>query len=372
MTIQRFAKEAFYSVTALVDKIQRGRPDLSPQHLRSFSNFLLIQNPSALGSAVHATPVVKALRKARPDARIVVAASGLAEQVFANNPFADSVIKVPSPLKNLNEAVDKFKIIDPFQGEPFVAITLLGNERSPNALFSIRIGAALRVGSTVAPRLYDLPFKFDPERSQIDNNLRVIQMLGWPSVTSMEPLIRPSEDAKSKARYLLEQHAFLDGKPIVALITQTSVTQRKSWRHERFAEVARYLHQHYQAHLLFIGTQAEREKVEELRQWIGLPSANIAGETSIPELAAAFQQCTIGVTLDTGPLHVGRAVGLPMVIIAPAWSPEVEWLPVGNPRYRILKKATIPVPPPADYIIDEVSAQDVMHAIDELFLAFRQ
>jgi hypothetical protein len=56
---------------------------------------------------------------------------------------------------------------------------------------------------------------------------------------------------------------------------------------------------------------------------------------------------------------------LPMVIIAPAWSPAVEWLPLNNPRARILKNADLPSAP-IGYIIDEVSVSEVQQNLRDL------
>jgi ADP-heptose:LPS heptosyltransferase len=86
-------------------------------------------------------------------------------------------------------------------------------------------------------------------------------------------------------------------------------------------------------------------------------------------MAALLSLCDVGLTLDTGTLHVGRTVGLPMAIIAPAWSPPLEWLPLNNPRYRILKNAEMEVCPP-DYIIDEVSVDEVTDALRGLLQEF--
>ena len=52
-------------------------------------------------------------------------------------------------------------------------------------------------------------------------------------------------------------------------------------------------------------------------------------------------------------------------LIAPAWSPLIEWLPIGNPRYRILKNADMTACPP-DYVIDEVSVEEATAALDNL------
>jgi hypothetical protein len=62
-------------------------------------------------------------------------------------------------------------------------------------------------------------------------------------------------------------------------------------------------------------------------------------------------------------------VGLPMAIIAPGWSPPLEWLPLNNPRYRILKNADMVVCPP-DYVIDEVSVDEVTGALRGLLQEF--
>jgi hypothetical protein len=58
-----------------------------------------------------------------------------------------------------------------------------------------------------------------------------------------------------------------------------------------------------------------------------------------------------------------------MAIIAPAWSPPLEWLPLNNPRYRILKDAMMDACPP-DYVIDEVSVNEVTGALTELLEQF--
>jgi hypothetical protein len=68
-------------------------------------------------------------------------------------------------------------------------------------------------------------------------------------------------------------------------------------------------------------------------------------------------------------MHIGRAVGLPMTIIAPAWSPPIEWLPLGIDRFRILKNADM-TSAPADYIIDEVSVEEVQLALEELIARY--
>jgi len=165
---------------------------------------------------------------------------------------------------------------------------------------------------------------------------------------------------------MLDEAGVQPGQPVAVLITQTSVTQRKSWRPERFRAAAEFLAERYGAHILLAGTAAESAAIEEIREHLSASSTSVAGKTTLTQLAALMSLCTIGLTLDTGPLHIGRAAGLPMVIVAPAWSPPVEWLPIANDRYRILKNADMAPPPPEDYIIDEVSVDEVTSALADL------
>ncbi len=339
--------------------------------LREIDNFLLLQYPSALGTAIHATPLVPALRRAIPGCRIVVAASGFAVDVFRNNPGIDRLIETPNPLKDLNGAVKALRRELPFRGTTYATLTSSGNERTRVTMQALLSGASIRVGFTVVPQLHRRPLVFDRALSQIANNLRLVEALGHAPV-HFEPEIFYSEADLAFAREALAHAGVQSGQPIAVFITQTSVTQRKSWRPERFQDAAEFLMARYGAHILFAGTAAESDAINQLRGGLSAPSTSVAGQTTLPQLAALMSLSTVGITLDTGPMHLGRAVGLPMVIIAPAWSPPIEWLPLGNESFRILKNASMAAPPPPDYIIDEVSVDEVTSALADLLTRYPQ
>jgi ADP-heptose:LPS heptosyltransferase len=174
------------------------------------------------------------------------------------------------------------------------------------------------------------------------------------------------------ARRTLAESGVAEGQTVAVFVTQTSITQRKSWRKERFRAAAQFLIERYGAHIVFVGTAPEAEAIEALRAGIPHPASkttSVAGKTTLPQMAALLGLCDVGLTLDTGTMHVGRTVHLPMVIVAPAWSPPLEWLPLGNPRYRILKNADMASCPP-EYIIDEVTVEEVTASLAALLGEF--
>jgi ADP-heptose:LPS heptosyltransferase len=265
-----------------------------------------------------------------------------------------------------------------FNGEPYIVLQTAGNRRSIIALTAMLAGQHVRVGHTVVPQLSASPVMLDKTFSQIANNLWVIDALGHGEALRtalrnhpdlIEPRIFPSPSDAADATALLQQQGIDTARPIAIFVTQTSPTQAKSWRQERFRAVAETLHTRHSMQVLFVGAPTEAAAIDALRSGLSFPTANLAGRTSLLQLAALMAHADIALTLDTGPMHLLRAMRIPMVIIAPAWSPPIEWLPLDNPRARILKNATHTRAAP-NYIIDEVSVSEVLTNLEDLLTLY--
>jgi ADP-heptose:LPS heptosyltransferase len=308
----------------------------------------------------------------------MAAASGFALEILRNNPGLDRLIPTPSPLKDLPGAIKALRAARPFGRENYAVLLTTGNERS-RVMFAALLGASpVRVGFTLVPELAEAPVFYDARISQIGNNLRILEALGHSSALLaalqsnadlIEPQVFPSAEDMTAAHELLAEQGIDESQPIAIFITQTSATQRKSWREDRFRAVAETLRTRHHMQIVFAGTAAEAPAIDALRSGLSFPTASVAGRTSLLELSAILGLADIALTLDTGPMHLARAMRLPMVIIAPAWSPAVEWLPLNNPRARILKNADLPTAPD-DYIIDEVSVAEVEQNLDELLTLY--
>jgi ADP-heptose:LPS heptosyltransferase len=361
--IHRLTAGAFRAVM-VVERTLGGASARAP--LKEIRNFLLLQHATALGAVVHATPLVAALRQAVPGCRIVVAASGMAVEIFRDNPGVEAVVATPSPLKDLRGAAAELRRKNPLRGEAFATLATIGNERTRVAISAVMAEAGNRVGFTVAQDLYRASLQFDPEISLIANNLRIVEALGHRLPPGgFEPRVFFGERDQEFARRTLADAGVEAGQPVAVFVTQTSVTQWKSWRPERFRAAAEFLRGRYGAHIFFVGTAAEAAAIDSIREGLSFATTSVAGQTSLTELSALLSVCDVGLTLDTGTMHLGRAAGLPMAIIAPAWSPPIEWLPVGDARFRILKNLDMPQAKPG-YVIDEVSVEEVTAALEEL------
>jgi ADP-heptose:LPS heptosyltransferase len=349
------------------ERLLRGR--VPADALGSVDEFLILFYDQALGTAIHATPVFEALRHARPKARITVASCGMELETIRNSPFIDRIIATPNPYKHTLAAARAIRrAFHP--GKLFCTITTGGSGRSRIALLALAAGKSIRVGFTLTPELYDAPLSPTCNDSQIERNLRALRLLGMeaqdlqPSI--FEPRIFFTADDLRHAQSFLTGEA----KGTAILVACTSGGHPKNWPEDRLIAAAQHLTRACGLRLLLPGTKADVAPLTLLAERIGHGAHVVAGKTNISQLAALCAISDIALTLDTGTLHVARTQMLPMIILAPAWQPPEEWLPLGRPWARIHVGPAIPLPPPADYVIDEIAAADVISSIDGLLATF--
>lgn len=360
-------KRAALAIVAGVERGFRGK-QVHAHDLREIRSFLVLQYESPLGSVVHATPLFEALKTAVPNAAVVVATSAMAESVLGNNPFIDRCVTTPSPFVYFSRATASVReLLRGLPEEPRCIVTAIGNQRTRIAMLALAAGKAARVGYTLAPQLYDVSLPFNPVRGQSQGNLDIVRALGH-TVGSFRPRIffRPSDVLY--ASEMLRSDADASASRI-AFVTQNSGGQRNRWSSERFVEVIAALCQGVRRFPVFLGTAADVQPIEAIRSRVSNPGVSLAGKTTVPQLAAVLSQCDLIVSLDTGTFHVARAVGLPGVVLAPAWQDPREWLPVGEARYRVLRGPSMATAPP-DYCMEEIEPEQVIAAGRELLESY--
>jgi len=350
-------------------RLLHGGGGFSRAELAEIRNFLVLQYESPLGSVVHATPLFEALKQAIPDCHITVVASVAAGSVLHSNPYIDRCVVTPSPFKDFSGCVRAVRVV--LESAPAGArcvVTTIGNQRTRLAFLSLLVGSAVRIGYTLAPELYDVALVFKPERGQIEGNLDIVRSLGHP-VPFFEPRIFFSRQDVEKTEQWLGAPDISSSAPRIVFVTQNSGGQRNQWNPTRFQQVIAMLATDMGAIPVFVGTEKDASPIEQLRENIPNKGISLAGKTTIAQLAALLAQCDLIVSLDTGTFHVARAVGLPGVVIAPAWQSPLEWLPIQSQQYIVLRGPSIQAIPPG-YSIEEISVEQVRDAAGILLQQF--
>ncbi len=339
--------------------------------LRSNGTVLYLQFEKPLGCCIHGTPLVDALAASAPGVRVVVATRGSGAATLLHHPRVHQLIETENdPLASTralwSTAAALRKQLVALGLRPDVVVQDASSRRGTWALFAALLRLAPTVGFADARALYDQHLPYDPHHSLIENNLRLAAALGGPAV-HREPKVFFSADDLQHARELL-QAAPKTRTGRIGFVLQGSGGQRTGWHDERFAEVVRFFEaNHYET--VFFGTMADAHGIERVRTLAQAHGRSLAGLTSIAQAAAALCLCDLLITVDTGTMHLGRAVGVPMVVLGPSWQRPLEWLPLDVKNVRILRgpdQETVP----ENYHLDEIEVSDVLAAATALLQSF--
>jgi len=145
----------------------------------------------------------------------------------------------------------------------------------------------------------------------------IAELPGMPPVEEMEitfplnlePTARPwSED-------LWRQRGWLSSR--VVAVAPGSVHSHKRWPIEHFITLCQELVGHYQVSIVVIGTILDKSLGERLVEAVGGDVVNLADGTTLSQSAALLERCTLLVGNDGGAMHLGSAMGCPVVSIVP-------------------------------------------------------
>jgi len=145
----------------------------------------------------------------------------------------------------------------------------------------------------------------------VDRYLRLAPMLGLDNgPADFSCPIAPAAEARVKQ--LLAAHRINAGTPLLVIAPGT-IWETKHWTTAGFAEVARHFRSKGFA-VVLIGSARERGVCEEVAT-AAPGTVDLAGETSLGELAALIRLSTVCLTNDSGPMHLAVALDRPVVSI---------------------------------------------------------
>lgn len=333
-------------------------------------SILILQYQMPLGCCVHGTPLFAALAQRTPEPTVVVATRGTGKATLAHDPHITAVIETADPMGSLGSMWQVCRTIRAEHRrlgvQPDLILQDASNRRGRFALFAFMLGLAPTCGFADAAGLYDLPLAYDPQRSLIDNNLRLASAAG-ASAEHLEPAVYFIGEELQRVRSFL-QEVNPESRPVTAFAAQGSGGQRTAWHQDRFAEVIRFMDSLGHS-IIYLGTAAEADEIEDTRRAAGGLGQSLAGKTTVAELAALLCICDLLITVDTGTMHVGRASGVPMVVLGPSWQRPVEWLPLGRPQTRVLRGADRNDVAPG-YRLDEIQVAEVITAARDLLATY--
>ena len=336
---------------------------------KSLIQRILVIKLRAIGDVVLSTVVLKNLRLAFPSAKIDFLTEKPSRDVLEGNPDINGVVAFNSKEQSGLSLIMKMR-----NKRYDLVIDLFGNPRS--ALVTFFSGARYRVGYKFGWREYCYTIRIDPRGGELHNtefNLDALSALDIP-IVSREPFFPCPDEAKQFAADFFKKEE-LDGKFVVALNPGGGwITKR--WRPKQFAALGDLLRATFGAVVLIIWGPGEENLAEAIRSGMKSPSLLIP-RTSLKQLAAILQRCSLMVTNDSGPMHIAAAMGTPIVAIYGPTRPQLQG-PVTKQSEIVQNKKLLclgcnytkcPIENPC---MEELSVKVVEHSVRKLVERLKQ
>ncbi len=296
-------------------------------------NILLVKT-SAIGDVVHTLPALTAIRKKYPEARIDWLVEEAASEVVLGHKAIDNVLvskrrqwmadwqagRRGLAIKGVKEFVKKLRS---------VRYDLLIDFQSllKSGIFIFLARAKRKVGFGRGMEHAECSWLFLNERipaismdeHALLRELHLVQAIGIDA-DRIEYDFPVGEVQRDTVRALLYEQGVDHKKKLVAINPMTT-WQTKHWYDEHFVEVARQILADG-CNVVFTGGLQDQEAIGDICKEVGVAVGNLAGLTSLKELAAFYQLADVLVTTDTGPMHISAAVDTPVVAL---FGPTAPW-----------------------------------------------
>lgn len=275
---------------------------------------ILIIRLSAIGDVVVTTPVVRALRAAKPDAHLAWVVEPAAKGFLQGNPFLDEMI-VWNRKKGGLKWSDLMQLRAQLRTRRWDwVIDCQGNLRS--ALVARLSGGRIIVGNTKAKEHADLLYHRRVERSTIDLSSRqrcldLLRPLGIET-TDRRMVVAVSDAERAAAREVLSQLGIASSERYMCLVPATTWPQ-KHWFEAEWAALADRMRESLGLTPVLLGGPADVPMAARIAEAARGGVAIAAGKTSLKTAAALLEGARLAVAVDTGLLHASVAVGTPTV-----------------------------------------------------------
>lgn len=297
---------------------------------------LLVARLDNIGDVVMLGPALFCLKEALPQAEITLLASPAGAQAAPLLPWIDRVIEHRALWQELDaaappDAARQHALIQQLQANAFDAVLIFtGFAQSPHAPayasylagIPLRAGLSKEFGGAVLTHWVKPP---PDEVHQVERNLFLLQALGFEA-EQRDLRVEVPQPVQRAADRLLSTAGIHPGQPFVVLAPGASCAARR-YPLARMATVARGLWAETGLTVVLAGSEGEREQLAALAAGTDGACVSLAGQTSIPELAAVMRRAALVICNNSGPMHLADALRRPMVVLFSGTELQSQWRP---------------------------------------------
>jgi lipopolysaccharide heptosyltransferase II len=305
---------------------------------------ILIRSSNWLGDAVMSVPAVRSIKLGHPGSHLTILTPEKLAEVWKLVAEVDEVIAIPqvtgSGLKRkFSSMLNVFSVGRLVRGRGFGMAVVFPNSlrtglemwlariprragypgHAPRSLLLNRVLAAAKsAGEPVGPGVH-----------QVHHYLALAEFVGG----------RVISDPKFGFPDPVGKKAVSSGNPTrIAICAGAEYGPAKRWLPERYAEVVKQVSTSVACHWQLVGTAKDRDVAQTISSLAGDAAniENLCGQTSLAGLITILRESDLLLTNDTGTMHLGTLLGVPVIAIFGSTEPVLTG-PLGS-GHTILRK----------------------------------
>lgn len=293
---------------------------------------ILIVKLSAIGDVVHTLPLLEVLRKNFPEARIDWLVEKGASGIIDGHKGIDQVIvshrkswqrdlfkvrKSGALIREISRFIKEVR-----HREYDLVIDLQGLFKSGILTFlSIGKRKIGFIGGREGAQLFltERPFPVDYNQHAIERYLKIADYLRCDRVLWRGDIPISQSDRDYIDKFIkdndIQIHRMIAMNPMAKWKT-------KLWEPEKFTILADRIRNELAYEIIFTGSKQDRAIIDKITDQMKGEAINLAGRTSLKELAYLYSKCQYVISTDTGPMHLAAAMSCPVIAI---FGPTAPW-----------------------------------------------
>ncbi|MFZ5994753.1 MAG: glycosyltransferase family 9 protein [Thermodesulfobacteriota bacterium] len=321
-----------------------------PLQKRDTENILIIQLGD-IGDVVWVTPTLWAVKEKYPAANVSILVWEGFGTLLAEDPSLHKIFEVRRYKGSFfKKAIEQIRFIRGLRKEHFdLVFDLRAGDRG--AIMAYITGAPIRVSmlyrnvpfwrNMLFTHVVDPPAPPEKILGAAEQSLRIVREFGINTENTI-PKLWVSGNVKEQVRQLLDRQNILNLNQRWITLNPFSRWQYKEWGYDKWVQIMDWMWDKYELSTVIVGSPEERDNASELAKNCRGRVFNLAGQTTLGELAGVLALSFLHVGVDSAAPHIAAAVGTPTITIyGPSdWK---DWAPPGdNHRVVIPNNACVP------------------------------
>lgn len=272
----------------------------------------LILGHTHIGDVLYRTCSLPTLRKALPQCKWAYAASEASQAVLENNPDVAEVLPIIRGENSWDLTRGGFAELSSRSFDVVLCSNTLRHHPD------LALATALRIPNRVGfvgkgfSGLVNYPVHLAfPDSYASYFRAMVAAVTGAPADWPLRPRMYPSASDNANAAELWMRFGF-NARPVVACSLRTRQASG-NWPEHVLVSVLKAARDRREFDVVLCGAPSDAAEMRSLAARLPFTAHVLAGESGLLAFAAFLSRCSALLTLDSGPRHIGNAMGVPVV-----------------------------------------------------------